>query len=50
MSDLQIQTETLLKALRSINETLDDVHLLLMINVVILFALLLVAALACRKR
>jgi hypothetical protein len=50
MTDLQGQTEALLKALRSINSTLDDVHLLLMINIVILFALLLVAALACRKR
>jgi hypothetical protein len=50
MTDLQGQTEALLKALHSINGTLDDVHLLLMITVVILFGLLLVAALACRKR
>jgi hypothetical protein len=50
MSDLQAQTEALLKALHSINGTLDDVHFLLMLNAVILFALLLIAALACTKR
>lgn len=44
MSELQTQTEALLKALHSLQYTLDRVHILLMIDVTLLFAILLVVA------
>jgi hypothetical protein len=44
MNELQTQTDSLLKALTELQHTADWIHLLLMIDVTLLFAIFLVIA------
>jgi hypothetical protein len=44
MNELSQQTDVLVKALTSLQHTLDWVHLLLMVDVTLLFAIFLVVA------